>query len=155
MNRFILIGSVALVLVLGTFIYVTNPISYMGDDATTCANCHVMDAAYENWYHSAHGPSILCSECHAPHGNVIVYYFVKTKLGVRDVYSFSTGQIPTLIRATDATKRDVQANCIRCHSETVKDVMAGLQPYDRLCWDCHRATSHGERGLSLFPRQNK
>jgi len=154
-KRYLVISFIALAAALGTFLYMTDGFSYLGHNPTSCANCHVMDSAYENWYHGGHGPSILCSECHAPHGNIIVYYFVKTKLGVRDVYSFSTGQIPTLIRATDATKRDVQANCIRCHAETVKDVMAGPQPYDRLCWDCHRATSHGERGLSLFPRQNK
>jgi cytochrome c nitrite reductase small subunit len=97
----------------------------------------------------------LCSECHAPHDNPIVYYYVKTKLGIRDVYAFSTGQIPALLRATDETNRIVQANCIRCHAETVNDVMAGAQPNERLCWDCHRTTAHGDRGLSFAPRQDK
>jgi cytochrome c nitrite reductase small subunit len=155
MNRFIVIGCTVLVLTLGIFIYVTDPVSYMGNDPTTCANCHVMDSAYEDWYHGPHGRSVLCSECHAPHDNLIVYYYVKTKLGLRDVYAFSTGQIPALIRASAATKKTVQANCIRCHAATVENIMAGTQPYDRECWDCHRTTAHGERGLSLLPRQDK
>lgn len=155
MNRFIVIGSVALVLALATFVYVTEPWTYMGNDATTCANCHVMDSAYEDWYHGPHGPEVLCSECHAPHANLVVYYYVKTKLGLRDVYAFSTGQIPKLIRANAETKAIVQDNCIRCHTASVADIMAGVQPYDRPCWDCHRTTSHGERGLSLLPRQDK
>jgi cytochrome c nitrite reductase small subunit len=155
MNRYIAIGGAALALVLGVFVYVSDPISYMGNDATTCANCHVMDSAYEDWYHGPHGRAVLCSECHAPHGNVVVYYYAKTKLGMRDVYAFSTGQIPEPIRATKETKATVQENCIRCHATTVEGIMAGAQPYDRNCWDCHRATAHGERGLSLLPRQEK
>ncbi len=153
-NRYLVISVLTLAAALGTFVYVTDGFSYLGHNPTTCNNCHVMDAAYENWYHGGHAQVAVCTDCHAPHENPFVFYYIKTKLGMRDVYVFSTGQVPTLIRATDETKGIVQANCIRCHASTAEVVMAGAQPFDRRCWDCHRTTAHGERGLSFAPRQD-
>jgi len=35
----------------------------------------------------------------------------------------------------------------------VDNIVAGAQPFDRYCWNCHRAVAHGERGISLLPYQ--
>ncbi len=155
MNRFLVVGFAAMVLALGVFVYTTEAFTYLGHDPKTCNNCHVMDSAYENWYHGAHGQVAECTDCHLPHGNIISYYFIKGKSGMHDVYVFSTGRAPVMIRATKETQGIIQENCIRCHTDTVENILAGAQPLDRNCWECHRVVAHGQRGLSLVPRQDK
>lgn len=150
----IAISIAAAVLTLGFFIFVTDAPAYGGSAPETCANCHVMDSQYENWYHAPHENFTECVDCHLPHENKVVYYLEKGRQGAKDVYAFATGSIPIAIRASDRTREIIQNNCIRCHEDTVETVMMGAQPYDRNCWDCHRNVSHGERGASLVPYQD-
>ncbi len=138
----------------GAFIFVTGAPSYIGTDAATCNNCHVMDSQYENWYHGAHRGVTECVDCHLPHDNLIDYYITKGRTGIHDVYAFTTGQIPTLIRAKADTQQIIQENCIRCHREKVENIISGSQPFDRRCWDCHRSVAHGDRGISIVPYQD-
>lgn len=148
------IGIAALLIALGVFGWVTNAPSYLGHESSTCNNCHVMDAEYEGWFHAAHAKVSVCSDCHLPHQNIIRYYLYKGYSGMRDVYSFTVKTYPAAIRATPQTDDIVQANCIRCHRDTVENILADPQPLDRYCWECHRSTAHGERGLSLAPYQD-
>ena len=150
----LIIAVAAAVIALGVFVFVTDTPAMMGSNAETCANCHVMDAAYENWYHAPHEKWTACVDCHLPHENVFSYYFAKGKTGMHDVYVFSTGQTPELIRANEETKEWVQHNCIRCHEDAVESIMVGSQPFDRNCWDCHRNVAHGPRGISIVPQQD-
>ncbi len=142
------------VVALGTFAFVSEAFTYMGSDAETCANCHVMDEAYENWYHAPHEKWTECVDCHLPHDNVVSYYIEKGRTGMHDVYVFSTGQTPDVIRAKPETKEIIQANCVRCHEETVETVVMGAQANERNCWECHRSVAHGTRGISLLPLQD-
>ena len=73
---------------------------------------------------------------------------------MKDTYAFTTGNIPVAIRASDKTKSIIQDNCLRCHNDTVENIMMGAQSFDRYCWDCHRSTAHGDRGASLVPYQD-
>jgi cytochrome c nitrite reductase small subunit len=73
---------------------------------------------------------------------------------MHDVYVFTTGQTPVMIRANEETKEWVQGNCIRCHEAAVEGILMGAQPFDRICWDCHRTVAHGQRGISLIPYQD-
>jgi cytochrome c nitrite reductase small subunit len=150
----LLTGIAALLLAFGIFGWVTNAPSYLGHDPSTCNNCHVMDAQYEGWFHSAHATYTVCTDCHLPHQNIASYYLYKGYSGMRDVVSFSLKIYPAAIRATRQTDEIVQANCIRCHVDTVENILADPQPLDRPCWDCHRSTAHGQRGLSLAPYQD-
>ncbi len=155
MNRVALSAAIAAaVIALGVFLFVTGAPAYAGTSPSTCANCHVMDAQYENWYHAGHAQVATCVECHLPHDNLVHYYLAKAQTGLHDVYVFSTGQTPALIRAKPATDQMIQANCIRCHAATVDDIISGAQAFDRHCWDCHRSVAHGERGMSLVPFQD-
>src|SRR5512141_3371632 len=99
------IALAAAAIALGLFVYVTGALSYAGTSAATCNNCHVMDAQYENWYHAGHAQVAVCVECHLPHQNLIAYYVAKGKTGMHDVYYFSTGQTPAMIRAKPETKQ--------------------------------------------------
>jgi cytochrome c nitrite reductase small subunit len=113
-----------------------------------------MDAQYEGWFHAAHENYTVCTDCHLPHQNIASYYLYKGYSGMRDVVSFTLKTYPAAIRATQQTDEIVQANCIRCHKDTVENILADPQPLDRYCWDCHRTVAHGERGLTLSPYQD-
>ena len=152
----LLIAVAAFVLAMGVFLLVTDAAAYAGTHAETCNNCHVMNPMYENYYHAAHQQAAECADCHLPHENVFAYYFEKGRQGANDVYVFSTGQTPELIRANIHSKEIIQENCIHCHEEAVEMIMMGSdeQPFDRYCWECHRNTAHGPRGGSIVPYQD-
>ena len=154
MKKIIFLGLFAVVISLGTFMYVAQPLSYMGTEPSTCNNCHVMDAAYENWYHGPHQKVTECVDCHLPHDNLVNYWFQKGKTGMHDVIYFSAGLTPELIRAKPEAQKIIQSNCIRCHKETVESIMMGPQSFDRHCWDCHRNVAHGNRGIALDTYQD-
>ena len=58
----VLIAIAAAVIALGVFVYVADAPAYAGTDPSTCNNCHVMDAQYENWYHASHEKAATCAE---------------------------------------------------------------------------------------------
>jgi cytochrome c nitrite reductase small subunit len=147
-------GIAVFLLALGVFGWVTNAPSYLGHEPSSCNNCHVMDAQYEGWFHAAHANYTACTDCQLPHQNIASYYLYKGYSGIRDVVSFTFKTYPAAIRATQQTDEIIQVNCIRCHKDTVENILDDPQPLDRHCWDCHRATAHGERGLSLTPYQD-
>ena len=151
----LLIGILVLLVALGVFAWVTDAPAYLGHEAATCNNCHVMDAQYENWTHAAHARAAVCTDCHLPHQNLVSYYLYKGYSGMKDVLSFTFKTYPAAIRATQQTDGIIQANCIRCHADTVDSIIyASDQPFDRDCWDCHRSVAHGQRGYSLYPGQD-
>lgn len=150
--RFELLALGALAIVLALFVWVTEMPKFMGSSPRSCQSCHVMDAAYENWYHAPHEKVTKCVDCHLPHTNIVSYYYIKFKSGAHDVLYFSTGMTPDAIRIHDETKNIIQHNCIRCHTETVADL--SVHDMGRDCWTCHRDVAHGERGITLLPVQD-
>jgi cytochrome c nitrite reductase small subunit len=152
------VGIAALLIVIGMGMYVTDFTSYLGNNPTTCNNCHVMDYVYEGWFHAGHQDWAVCGDCHTPHA-LIPKYLVKAQSGFRHVSAFTLGHIPEAIRARESSTKIIQDNCIRCHAETVANIIGGPDqaalPFDRNCFDCHRTVSHGERGISLLPYQHK
>ncbi len=148
------IAVLSAILALAFFVFVTDAPSYGGSAPETCNNCHVMDSQYENWFHAPHEKVTECVDCHLPHENIAVYYLEKGRQGAKDVFAFTTGNIPVAIRASERTKSIIQDNCLRCHQDTVENIMMGAQPLDRYCWDCHRSVAHGDRGSSSVPYQD-
>ncbi|MBI3243594.1 MAG: cytochrome c nitrite reductase small subunit [Chloroflexi bacterium] len=146
----LIVGIVALVIVAGTLMYVSDFTVYLGNDPTACNNCHVMDAAYEGWYHGGHKLWAECNDCHTPH-DLIPKYFVKARSGFNHVSAFTLGEIPNAIRAKESSREIIQANCIRCHAETVSNIADGQMDAERYCFECHRDVAHGERGRSILP----
>ena len=149
-----IIGLIALLSVIGTGMYVSDFTAYLGDNPTTCNNCHVMDAAYEGWYHGSHSSWAVCNDCHTPHA-FIPKYLVKAENGYHHVSAFTLGNIPVSIRARESSRDVIQENCIRCHTSTVEDIMEGPHTFDRNCFECHRSVAHGERGISILPYQHQ
>ena len=154
MTKFpIVVAVVALLAVVSVGLYVTDFTAYLGNDPATCNNCHVMDAAYEGWFHGTHQEWATCSDCHTPH-TFIPKYFVKAKSGYHHVTAFTFGDIPVAIRAKAESREIVQENCIYCHEETVESITMIGQEFERYCWDCHRYVAHGPRGISDNPYQD-
>ncbi len=150
----ILVAAAALLAVFGVGLWATDFTAYLGSDPVTCNNCHVMDAVYEGWYHGGHQEWAACTDCHTPHA-LIPKYIIKAESGYHHVTAFTFGNIPDAIRAKESSKEIVQENCIRCHEETVSDIVGGAMPLDRYCFECHRSVAHGERGISLLPYQSQ
>lgn len=150
----LIIGLAALLVILGVGLYSTEFTTYLGNDPTTCNNCHVMDAVYEGWYHAGHQAWAACNDCHTPHEPIPKYY-VKMISGANHVFHFTLGNIPEPLRAKPSSKDIVQANCIYCHSETVSAIADGQMDSGRYCFECHRNVAHGERGITILPYQDK
>ena len=148
------VGIVAVLAVLATGLYVSDFTAYLGSDPSTCNNCHVMDGVYENWMHGDHRSWAVCGDCHTPHA-FIPKYLIKAESGFRHVSAFTLGHIPDAIRPRSSSIKIIQDNCIRCHAETVAEIMAGSMSFDQYCFDCHRDTAHGERGISISPYPDK
>ena len=149
-----IIGIIALAVVLGVGMVTTEFTTYLGDDPTTCNNCHVMDAVYEGWYHAGHQAWANCTDCHVPH-SFIPKYFMKAKSGFNHVRHFTFGTIPDPIRAKagDRQNHPGQLYPLPCGD--------GFRHRGRangrrtLLFDCHRSVAHGERGISILPHQDK
>jgi len=150
----LIIGISALIIVAGVGMYVTDFTAYLGSNPATCNNCHVMDAVYESWFHGAHQSWANCSDCHTPHA-LIPKYITKGISGYHHVTVFAFGNIPDAIRAKHNSLEVVQENCVRCHIDTVDSTFEVDLHSDRYCFECHRHVSHGERGVSLLPYQDK
>lgn len=149
----LLIGIVSLLAVAAVGLYTTDFTAYLGNDPTTCNNCHVMDAAYEGWYHASHQEWATCGDCHTPHA-LIPKYIVKAQSGYHHVSAFTLGHIPDAIRAKESSRKIINDNCIYCHSETVEDIVNSPMQGDRPCFDCHRDVGHGNRGISIAVEQH-
>ena len=148
------IGFIALAVVAGTLMVVSDFTVYLGDNPAACNNCHVMDAAYEGWFHGQHKLWAKCNDCHTPH-DFIPKYITKGINGFNHVSAFSFGEIPNAIRAKETSRDIIQENCIRCHAETVANVADGQMDAERYCFECHRSVAHGDRGVSILPYQDK
>ncbi len=153
MKYLLILPVLALVAVIGVGLYVTDFTAYLGNNPTTCNNCHVMDAVYEGWYHGGHKQWANCNDCHTPHA-LIPKYIVKAQSGYHHVTAFVFGNIPYAIRAKESSKEVIQENCIRCHEQTVENVADGQMDAGRYCFSCHRSVAHGERGISILPYQD-
>ncbi len=146
----IVIGTLSLFIAIGLGLYFADFGVFLGSDPNACNKCHVMDVQYEGWNNAAHREFAVCSECHAPH-EFIPKYYIKAKSGLNDVIHFTLGDIPNPLRAKESTRRIIQKNCIRCHSETVSMINESKKDGGRYCFDCHQTVAHGERGIVIAP----
>jgi len=139
--------------------YISRAYSYLSDEPKTCVNCHIMSPQYATWNHSSHRERANCNDCHVPHDNVLNKYYFKAKDGLRHATVFTMRGEPQVIFIKPEGQGVVQENCIRCHSNVIKDhkMMAkdnnvNENRLDRKCWECHREVPHGRvNSLSSVP----
>lgn len=130
--------------------YISNFVSYLSDDPTTCVNCHIMNPFFATWFHSSHRNSATCNDCHVPHNNSIRKLWFKANDGLRHSFFFTLGKYPQVIRIRPGGEEVVQENCLRCHNHQISALMVENFAYkyylvgqSKLCWDCHREVPHG------------
>jgi len=139
--------------------YISRAYSYLSDEPKTCVNCHIMAPQYATWNHSSHRERTNCNDCHVPHNNVLNKYYFKAKDGLRHASVFTMRAEPQVIFIKQEGQEVVQDNCIRCHTNVIKDhrMMAmknnvNEERIERKCWDCHREVPHGRvNSLSSVP----
>jgi cytochrome c nitrite reductase small subunit len=108
-----------------------------------CGLCHSMKPQHEAWAHSAHR-SARCIDCHLPNDNAVNHYVWKTIDGNKDVfYEFSGLREHDEIKLSAHGHKVLQANCIRCHEDTVAHI-----DNKRACIDCHRTAGHKRQGMT-------
>ncbi|MDR2503420.1 MAG: NapC/NirT family cytochrome c [Deltaproteobacteria bacterium] len=108
------------------------------DEASFCASCHVMSESVWTNKLGVHAKQ-ACNECHMPGGDLTAYLTLKATRGLRDVAINTFMDVPDNIEAAKDMKDVIQANCVRCHYETVRQVNMTVKTY---CTDCHRAVPH-------------
>lgn len=106
-----------------------------------CAQCHVMEAEYENWFLAAGHRRVKCIDCHLPNDSFPRHLTWKGIDGMWDGYVFYSGRVPETIVLSAHGSAILNENCRRCHSETVARINE-----DRNCWQCHRRLSHRTSG---------
>lgn len=142
---------------------VSRATSYMGDDPTTCVNCHVMRSEYTSWRHSSHAAVATCNDCHLPHDSKLDALAFKARDGIYHSTIFTLRLEPEVIQLSSAAKPVVQSNCVRCHSAMVGNIYCPIEDQNvyahgsgdqekKWCWSCHREVPHGRvHGLSSSP----
>lgn len=153
---------IVLGILLGLILYIikiSNAVSYLSDEPSTCVNCHIMAPQYATWSHSSHREVTNCNDCHVPHNNILNKYYFKAKDGIRHATIFTLRAEPQVIQIHQAGINVVQENCKRCHLYLNKEVSSikatginSLHGAGKLCWDCHREVPHGRvNSLSSTP----
>jgi len=132
------------------FIYAKG-YSYLLNDPSACANCHVMNDQYSGWVKSSHHSAATCNDCHTPH-NFIGKYAVKASNGFFHSFYFTTGKYPDNIQITRFDHGVVERACRHCHAAITQAIDAtnvhgnaeGVQ-----CTRCHISVGHSEGAASL------
>ena len=158
--KYLIIMTMGATIGLASYVfYISRAYSYLSDEPKTCVNCHIMAPQYATWNHSSHRERTNCNDCHVPHNNVLNKYYFKAKDGLRHASVFTMRGEPQVIFIKQEGQEVVQDNCIRCHTNVIKDhrMMAmknnvNEERIERKCWDCHREVPHGRvNSLSSVP----
>lgn len=139
-------GAMGVALGIGTYTFgYAKGWSYLTNNPAACANCHIMNEQYDAWHTSSHRSVATCNDCHTP-AALIPKYLVKAENGFWHSFYFTTGTHPDPIQIRDVSRRVVEANCRRCHSEIVDqiDTLAG-HGREMDCVRCHRSVGHPNR----------
>lgn len=124
-----------------TFVYAKGH-SYLSNDPSACANCHVMNEQYTGWMKSSHRAVAVCNDCHTPAGFVPKYY-VKAKNGFWHSFYFTFQNFHEPIRITPANRKVAEQACRKCHQPIV-EAIEGPHRQETSCLKCHSSVGHME-----------
>jgi cytochrome c nitrite reductase small subunit len=124
-----------------TFLYAKGT-SYFSDDASACANCHVMREVYDAWNRGSHKAVAGCNDCHTPHSSIVAKYAVKAINGWNHSLAFTTGNFHEPLQITSMNRDVAQQNCLGCHADVTAYInhAASNEPTD--CLRCHAKVGH-------------
>ncbi len=126
-----------------TFGY-ANGFAYFGHDPATCNSCHAMNEQYNAWKTGSHKNVAGCGDCHAPHDNIVHYYWNKADNGFWHSLKFTTQNYPENIQIREVNRKITQAACLHCHEEMVADIEMTRLGTDKTvdCLHCHSDVGH-------------
>ena len=125
--------------------------AYLGNAPESCANCHVMQEAFDSWQKSSHHAVAVCNDCHTPHHNLLAKYITKADNGFFHSLAFTTGNFKDPIQIKERNSRIVQAACVDCHQQLVHPMLPAESGGDMLaCVHCHAGVGHAH---SIAPRR--
>jgi len=128
-----------------TFVFARGA-SYLTNNPTACANCHIMQEHYNAWQKSSHHSVATCNDCHAPH-HFVGKYVTKARNGFWHSFYFTTGRFPDPLRITDRNHEITEHACRYCHAPITEAIDHGSRAgKDALqCTQCHRNVGHWVR----------
>lgn len=118
--------------------------SYMSNDPTSCANCHIMNEQYDGWQKASHHTAATCNDCHTPHDFVGKYY-TKASNGFWHSYYFTVGGFHEPIRITERNRQVTEQQCRYCHQTMVQSITVSgdKEHFEQVsCIQCHRDVGH-------------
>lgn len=128
--------------------------SYLSNDPSACANCHVMGDHYAAWMKSSHKEVAGCNDCHTPPDSVVGKYATKAINGFLHSYAFTTGNYPDPLRIRGFNAEVTEKACRGCHSVS-ETIASGSHTGanaaevdgsgDLSCLQCHRTVGHWVR----------
>lgn len=124
-----------------TFVYARG-YSYITNDPTACANCHVMRDHFSAWTRSSHHAVAVCNDCHTPH-NFFGKYLTKALNGFHHSWAFTTGDFPDAIHIKSRNAAVTEGACRHCHEGIVHAIDTRPKSGDELsCTRCHSTVGH-------------
>ncbi|MGN0940502.1 MAG: cytochrome c3 family protein [Selenomonadaceae bacterium] len=120
--------------------------SALSGTPTFCGSCHSMKMEQATFAESSH-KNLDCVECHLPHTSMAVYYVEKGRTGMVDMYHEIMRDYPAKIKMSKSARDTVNANCLRCHSQTMENVSNGPMGTEKDCLKCHSRIAHGSNHL--------
>lgn len=127
-----------------TFVYARGA-SYLANDPSACANCHVMGDVYSAWMKSSHHATATCNDCHTPH-DLVGKYTVKALNGFSHSLAFTAGDVPDNIVMKPGSARVVEGACRSCHAALVESVDGPHSGQAIACIRCHADVGHSAAG---------
>lgn len=125
------------------FVYARGA-SYLSDDPAACANCHVMNEHFDGWQKASHHAVATCNDCHTPHA-LVPKYLTKMENGYHHSKAFTLQDFHEPIRIREKNSRILEANCLRCHTEMVSELVEHRSGVSKApdCVRCHVEVGHG------------
>jgi cytochrome c nitrite reductase small subunit len=120
-----------------TFTY-ANGGSYLTNDPSACANCHVMQDHFDAWTKSSHHSFATCNDCHTP-ASLVPKYVTKALNGWHHSRAFTTGNFHEPIEITERNRTIVESQCRSCHGEIVEAIE---HDSSGSCIRCHASVGH-------------
>jgi cytochrome c nitrite reductase small subunit len=127
-----------------TFVYAKG-YSYLTDDPTACANCHVMRDHFNAWTRASHRSVAVCNDCHTP-PTLVPKYLTKARNGFWHSFYFTTGRYPDPLRITSRNHDVTERACRTCHADLIAQIDSGQATSARglTCTRCHNDVGHIE-----------
>lgn len=127
-----------------TFIYAKGG-SYLTNDPTACANCHIMSDHFNSWLKSSHRAVAVCNDCHTPE-SFLPKYFTKASNGFWHSYGFTTGWFSEPIQIQDRNKEITNEACEKCHQDMIAFIESNEEEEENeeefRCIKCHKTVGH-------------